>query len=63
MSNTGHGTVGHREQQFTEILPAEHPAYDVHKLAALAVLLKGPPDTVKDGPDPEEKLWVPAGST
>jgi hypothetical protein len=32
-------------------------------LLVLADAMKAEPDTVKDGPDPEENLWVPAGYT
>ena len=63
MSDSGHGGVGTREQNFTEIIPADHPGYAPGKLAALAASMKGGIDTVKDGPDPEENLWVPAGYT
>ena len=60
---SGHGAVGTREQQFTSLLTPDHTGYDIHKLFVLAGLMKGDPDTVKDGPDPEENLWMPAGYT
>ena len=59
----GHGAVGTREQQFTSLLPPNHPPYDRHLLFVLAGLMKGEPDDVKDGVDPEENIWVPAGYT
>jgi hypothetical protein len=63
MSDFGHGTVGTREQSFTNLLPLRTSIYPVDKLFELAKSMKGEVDTVKDGPDPEENLWVPAGYT
>lgn len=63
MSGLGHGSVGTREQAFTTLLPLRKEGYSPHQLAILADDMKGGVDTVKDGPDPEENLWVPAGYT
>jgi hypothetical protein len=63
MSNLGHGSVGLREQPFTELLPLRTEDYPAHQLAALAQSMQGEVDTVKDGPDPEENLWLAAGYT
>jgi hypothetical protein len=63
MSDSGHGSVGTREQAFTALLNPRDKSYPIDKLAALAEKMKGEVDTVKDGPDPEENLWVPAGYT
>lgn len=63
MSDFGHGSVGTREQAFTALLPLRTTDYPRHQLVELAKSMKGGVDTVKDGPDPEENLWVPAGYT
>ncbi|MEH2063952.1 MAG: peroxidase family protein [Nostoc sp.] len=63
MSGFGHGTVGIREQAFTTLLHLREEDYPTHQLVELAASIKGDVDTVKDGPDPEENLWVPAGYT
>ncbi len=63
MSGFGHGTVGTREQAFTTLLPLRAAGYPPHQLAKLAKSMAAEVDTVKDGPDPEENLWVPAGYT
>lgn len=63
MSDFGHGLVGTREQSFTTLLPLKTTPYPVHLLTKLAESMKGEVDTVKDGSDPEENLWVPAGYT
>ncbi|MBR8833048.1 MAG: hypothetical protein DSM106950_03130 [Stigonema ocellatum SAG 48.90 = DSM 106950] len=63
MSGFGHGSVGTREQAFTTLLNLRQEGYPPHKLVELAANIKGDVDTVKDGPDPEENLWVPAGYT
>ncbi len=63
MSEPGHGVVGLREQPFTHLLPLRPVPYSAGDLADLAILMKGEVDTVKDGADPEENLWVPAGYT
>ncbi|MEH2323624.1 MAG: peroxidase family protein [Nostoc sp.] len=63
MSGFGHGSVGTREQAFTTLLDLRKEGYPPHKLVKLAENIKGAVDTVKDGPDPEENLWVPAGYT
>ncbi|MEH2054686.1 MAG: peroxidase family protein [Nostoc sp.] len=63
MSGFGHGTVGTREQAFTTLLHLREEDYPTHQLVELAASIKGDVDTVKDGPDPEENLWVPAGYT
>lgn len=63
MNNSGHGAVGKREHSFTSLLSLRANGFDCQALAELAAQLKGSVDTVKDGPDPEENLWVPAGYT
>lgn len=63
MSNFGHGAVGTRERDFTALLPLRAAGYPKDLLLALAGLMKGNPDSVKDGSDPEENLWVPSGYT
>lgn len=63
MSGFGHGSVGTREQAFTTLLHLRKEDYPTHQLVELAASIKGAVDTVKDGPDPEENLWVPAGYT
>lgn len=63
MSDFGHGAVGTREQAFTTLLPLRAAGYPPHLLTDLAASIKAAPDKVKDGADPEENLWVPAGYT
>jgi hypothetical protein len=63
MSELSHGNVGKREQNFTSLLPLRKKSYDPKDLAELARSMKGEIDTVKDGPDPEENILVPAGYT
>lgn len=63
MSNSGHGSVGTREQQFTELLPLRKKIYLTSLLYDLALVMKSAPDGVHDGADPEENLWMPAGYT
>jgi Animal haem peroxidase len=63
MSNFGHGSVGTREKAFTILLPLRSTDYPVDQLVVLADKMKGEIDAVKDGPDPEENLWMPAGYT
>ena len=63
MNNLEHGAVGKSVHAFTEILPLRANSYDLQLLAMLSEQMKGDVDIVKDGPDPEENLWVPAGYT
>ena len=63
MKDTGHGGVGSRHQPFTKLLPSRKVRFKVADLLKLANLMKGDVDTVKDGADPEENLWLPAGYT
>ena len=63
MSELSHGNVGKREQNFTLLLPLRKNRYNLQALAKLAEDMKGEVDSVKDGPDPEENLLVPAGYT
>jgi hypothetical protein len=63
MSELSHGNVGKREQNFNSLLPLRKHGYNMQALAELAEQMKGEVDTVKDGPDPEENLMVPAGYT
>ena len=61
--NSGHGSVGTREQAFTHLLPLRSTSYPAHELLELANSMKSEPDDPKDGPDPEENLLMPAGYT
>lgn len=63
MGNTAHGAVGKLEHQFTHLLPLRAFPYDAKELFQLSKQMKGEVDNVKDGPDPEENLSVPAGYT
>lgn len=63
MSNPGHGSIGLREQNFTQLLPLRANPYNPMDLKKLSEQMKSKPDTVKDGGDPEENLWMPAGYT
>ncbi|MEY2831006.1 MAG: hypothetical protein RLZZ574_264 [Cyanobacteriota bacterium] len=63
MSGFGHGNVGTREQDFTALLPLRAVGYPADLLLALAGLMKGERDKVKDGADAEENLLLPAGYT
>jgi Animal haem peroxidase len=65
MKDFGHGSVGTREKAFTALLPLkqESEKYSASQLLALSELMKGEPDTVKDGADPEENLLMTAGYT
>jgi Animal haem peroxidase len=63
MSNLGHGSVGTREQDFTQLLPLKTTDYPACHLRELSIKMKGGLDTVKDGADPEENLLLPAGYT
>lgn len=60
MSNSGHGSVGTREQQFTELLPLRKKIYHPKLLLKLSEEMKSLKDDVHDGADAEENLWVPA---
>lgn len=63
MGDFGHGFVGRREASFTTLLPLRASSYGADVLYKLSLLMKGDVDTVKDGPDPEENLLLPAGYT
>ena len=63
MSDLAHGEVGKHELNFTELLTLRTSGFDVPALVQLAQDMKGAVDTVKDGPDPEENILVPAGYT
>lgn len=63
MADLTHGAVGKRQNSFTALMPLRTNNYNAQHLAALAAAMKGGVDTVKDGPDPEENLLVPAGYT
>jgi Animal haem peroxidase len=62
MKDFGHGAVGTRETAFTSLL-SPNKQYDPHLLLALSASIKAEVDSVKDGADPEENLWMPAGYT
>ncbi len=63
MGDFGHGLVGRRERAFTTLLPPRAARYGADALFKLSKDMKGDVDTVKDGPDPEENILVPAGYT
>ena len=63
MGDFGHGSVGRRASAFTTLLPLRATSYGTHALYELSIAMKGAVDTVKDGPDPEENILVPAGYT
>ena len=63
MNELGHGNVGKREQHFNALLPLRKHSYAPRLLAELADKMKSEPESVEDGPDPEENLLVPAGYT
>jgi hypothetical protein len=63
MKDFGHGSVGTREQSFTNLLPLRATGYPPHLLTELSAKIAAEVDTVKDGADAEENLWVPAGYT
>lgn len=61
-SELAHGIAGTREQNFVRLLPPRRGTYDDQLLIAVADQMDVP-DNAKDGPDPEENLYVPAGYT
>ncbi len=63
MADNAHGFIGTHLQPFTTLLPRATSTTPPHLLVQASALMKSPPDIVKDGPDPEENLWVPAGYT
>ncbi|PYE14090.1 heme peroxidase [Paraburkholderia silvatlantica] len=64
MDGNGHGFITQQRQiPFTNLFPLRDEIYPASKLLALSKLMQGAVDTVKDGPDPEENLWLPAGYT
>ena len=63
MSDLSHGNVGKHEQNFTALLPLRVNSYNPHDLLILSEQMKADVDSVKDGPDPEENILVPAGYT
>ena len=63
MAISGHGGLGFHLAPFTELLPQHAISYDPNLLGNLAIQMRALPDDAKDGPDPEENLWVPAGYT
>ena len=63
MSSRSHGFVGSHLSPFTELLPGQAATFATQDLNSLASQMVSLPDTPKDGPDPEENLWVPAGYT
>ena len=63
MGDFGHGFVGRRAAAFTTLLPLRARGYGADVLYKLSLAMKGGVDTVKDGPDPEENLLLPAGYT
>ncbi|MBB2926671.1 peroxidase family protein [Paraburkholderia silvatlantica] len=64
MDGNGHGFITQQRQiPFTNLFPLRDGIYPASKLLALSKLMQGAVDTVKDGPDPEENLWLPAGYT
>jgi hypothetical protein len=64
MKNSGHGFITQQRQiPFTNLFELRTSTYPPDKLLALSMQMQGSVDDVKDGPDPEENLWVPAGYT
>ncbi len=63
MNSKSHGFVGSHLAPFTELLPGQAATFAASDLNVLATNMISPPDVVKDGPDPEENLWVPSGYT
>ncbi len=63
MGSKSHGFIGAHLAPFTELLPGQSATFDAADLNNLATQMISPVDTPKDGPDPEENLWVPAGYT
>ena len=63
MAISGHGGLGFHLAPFTELLPQHTTSFEASLMADLAVLMRALADGAKDGPDPEENLWVPAGYT
>ncbi len=63
MSGFGHGAVGKREQEFTELLELRAEGYSTDLTMELAASIQAVVDEVKDGADSEENLWMPAGYT
>ncbi|WP_158938733.1 peroxidase family protein [Burkholderia sp. S171] len=61
-SELAHGIAGTREQNFVRLLPPRNSTFDDESLIAVANQMDIP-DVPKDGPDPEENLYVPAGYT
>jgi hypothetical protein len=59
----GHGAIGGSGNLFTRLLDPRGGRYNPADLLELSIMMKGEPDKVKDGADPEENLWVPAGYT
>lgn len=57
-----HGQLGTREQNFVRLVEPAQPPFSDNDLFAAAEMLNLD-DTVKDGPDGEENLYVPAGYT
>ena len=62
MAESAHGTIGTHEEDFVRLVPARRVAYSDDDLFDLAVSMDIP-DTVGDGPDAEENLFLPAGYT
>ena len=63
MGSRSHGFIGSHLSPFTELLPGQAATFAADDLNKLAIQMVSPPDTPRDGPDPEENLWVPAGYT
>jgi hypothetical protein len=62
-ANFGHGQIGSREQQFSNLLPLRAIGYNPGLLFELSIAMASEMDKVKDGADTEENLCVPAGYT
>jgi hypothetical protein len=63
----GHGEIGKAAPEFTSftnlISPPRVAPYDPIKLGVLAAAMATARDSLSDGPDPEENLFMPAGYT
>ncbi len=62
MNESAHGTVGTHAENFCRLVPPRRLPFDDADLVAIAKEMDRP-DTLSDGPDAEENLYVPAGYT
>lgn len=62
MNESAHGSVGTHLEKFSRLVPARKTPFADEDLIAIAKEMDRP-DTLSDGPDAEENLFVPAGYT